>query len=160
VTDGTDSRRDGPGVKLPPPFLYLTSFLVGIVLQHALPIPAPLPLPLGRFLGWLLAVVSLVVAALGVRSLRAAGTTIRTDKPASMLVTVGIFGRTRNPLYLSLLLLYAGISVFLNLWWPVVLLPLLVLTMNRFVIAKEEAYLVGEFGAAYREYTQRVRRWM
>jgi protein-S-isoprenylcysteine O-methyltransferase Ste14 len=63
-------------------------------------------------------------------------------------------------MYLSLLLLYAGISIFLNFWWPIVLAPALIVAMDRMVIVKEEAYLMRRFEEEYRRYRERVRRWI
>ena len=48
----------------------------------------------------------------------------------------------------------------LGAFWAIVLLPLVLIVMVRGVIAREERYLERKFGAAYREYKARVRRWI
>jgi protein-S-isoprenylcysteine O-methyltransferase Ste14 len=63
-------------------------------------------------------------------------------------------------MYLGFTLIYLGVSVWINALWPIVLLPLVLLVMQRGVIHREEAYLERRFGAAYREYRARVRRWL
>lgn len=91
-----------------------------------------------------------------------ARTTINPIRPdrAAVLVTHGIYGLTRNPMYLSLLLLllaYAG-----QQWsWGAALGPVaFVAYVNRFQILPEERVLEAKFGSAYADYKGRVRRWI
>jgi protein-S-isoprenylcysteine O-methyltransferase Ste14 len=81
-------------------------------------------------------------------------------RPATALITEGPFRFTRNPLYLSLALLYLGIALGLGVLWPIVLLPALMLLVQQLVVLREEAYLESRFGDAYRTYRKRVRRWL
>lgn len=74
------------------------------------------------------------------------------------LVTTGIHGLSRNPIYVGMFLLYAGIGVAARSPWVLVLAVLLALTMRYGVVAREEAYLERRFGDAYREYKAGVRR--
>lgn len=76
------------------------------------------------------------------------------------IVTDGLFRFSRNPIYVSDLLLYVGLSLALNTWWALALTPVLVLIMNVGVIAREEAYLERKFGNEYLRYKQQVRRWL
>jgi len=149
----------GPGIRLPPPFIYAGYLAAGFALQWGASLPSFGSLP-AFFVGWAIALASLVIAVQGFRAFRAAKTTVRPDRPVSSLMTQGIFARTRNPLYLSLLLLYVGIGVFFGALGPVLLTPLLVFTMQHWVIAREERYLSGKFGQAYLDYRRRVRRWI
>jgi protein-S-isoprenylcysteine O-methyltransferase Ste14 len=151
---------DNPGVKIPPPLIYAGFLLIALALQYVVPIPAFLPTTMAWFVGWIICVASLFFVAPAMRSFRSAHTSMIPFRRASSLVTHGIYGITRNPMYLSLLLLYAGISIFLNFWWPIVLAPALIVAMDRMVIVKEEAYLMRRFGEEYRRYRERVRRWI
>jgi protein-S-isoprenylcysteine O-methyltransferase Ste14 len=63
-------------------------------------------------------------------------------------------------MYLSLLLLMAGVGLVANTLWPLLLVPLLVVVVRRRVIDHEERYLTAKFGEPYRAYMARVRRWM
>jgi protein-S-isoprenylcysteine O-methyltransferase Ste14 len=63
-------------------------------------------------------------------------------------------------MYLGLTLAYAGISLAFAALWPILLLPLALLVIDRHVIPMEERQLEEAFGAAYREYKSRVRRWL
>ncbi len=154
-----DQVKKSSGVKVPPPIVYLAFFVLGITLDRIAPLPYPAT-SWARLSGWALALVSLLVALFAVREFRTARTTVRPDRPASSLITTGIFALTRNPLYLSVLLLYCGAGIFFGAWWPIILTPLLIATMDGYVIRKEEQYLLGTFGEAYRDYCKRVRRWL
>ncbi|MFB8831121.1 methyltransferase family protein [Azotobacter sp. CWF10] len=72
----------------------------------------------------------------------------------------GPFRFSRNPIYLADTLIYAGIALLLASLWPWLLLPVLIVFMNRTVIRHEEALLTELFGDAYRAYQARVRRWI
>jgi len=81
-------------------------------------------------------------------------------KHTTQLVSTGIFQFSRNPMYLSLLLILIAWTLWLgnSLAWLGVIVFILV--MNRFQIAREEAYLESKFGDEYRRYKQKVRRWL
>ena len=85
---------------------------------------------------------------------------IRTDRPVPRLTTEGPFRYTRNPSYLALAVIYAGIAVLRNSLWAILLLPLVVMVIQREVIGREERYLKRTFGEEYLAYKQRVRRWV
>lgn len=149
----------GPGVRIPPPLIYFAFFAGGAVLDRIFPLPVAIG-PLPRYLGGVLVVAALLIAALAFKEFAAARTTVRPDRPASALIRGGIFRLTRNPLYLSLLLFYLGVSVSLALWWTIVLASALVVILDRYVIRLEEQYLAGQFGPAYTDYRRNVRRWL
>jgi protein-S-isoprenylcysteine O-methyltransferase Ste14 len=76
------------------------------------------------------------------------------------IVGSGPYRFTRNPMYVSLALAYAGMALTINSVWPLVFLPFIVLLVDRYVIRREEAYLARKFGAEYEAYRGRVRRWL
>jgi protein-S-isoprenylcysteine O-methyltransferase Ste14 len=77
---------------------------------------------------------------------------------AGALVTGGIFARSRNPVYLGLSLLTLGASLALGR--PVLLLLACVFPFYfRYLIGREERFLVQHYGDPYRDYAQRVSRW-
>ncbi|MEJ7683307.1 MAG: isoprenylcysteine carboxylmethyltransferase family protein [Segetibacter sp.] len=86
--------------------------------------------------------------------------TLVTIKPATSLVTSGIYSRSRNPTYLSLLLLYTGIALLFGNWWTIILVPVLAAIITLFIIKPEERYLERAFGKDYLEYKAKVRRWI
>jgi protein-S-isoprenylcysteine O-methyltransferase Ste14 len=142
-----------------PPVLYAGGFVLGLVLDWLLPLKRLPTLP-ARLVGVVCLVVGAGVAHSGEKVMHRAGTNIRPDLPTTVLVTEGPFRRTRNPLYLGLTLMYAGVALLIPATWPLLLLIPVLLVMQRGVIAREERYLERKFGEPYRAYLGRVRRWL
>jgi protein-S-isoprenylcysteine O-methyltransferase Ste14 len=63
-------------------------------------------------------------------------------------------------MYLSMAMFCVGISLEVNMLWPLLSVPLVVIIIDRIVIRKEERYLEERFGDEYRQYKKRVRRWV
>jgi protein-S-isoprenylcysteine O-methyltransferase Ste14 len=152
-------EQDNPGIRVPPPPLYVLALLLGLLLDRRAHIPF-LPGGVARVLGWPLVGGGMALAAWFVRTMGNADTTIRIDKPVSSLVQDGPFRYSRNPGYLSLAMIYAGIAILRNALWAILLLPLLVLITQRELIEREERYLERTFGEEYLAYKRRVRRWV
>ena len=154
-----ESDKDNPGVIAIPPLIYLLPLLIGLALDYLWPV-ALLPDRAQYIVGFLFIAASGVLIALTVPLFRRAGTSFNVRKPATALVTSGVFRFSRNPAYLALTLLYIGISIAAdNLWMMALLVPTLVV-MHYGVIAREERYLEGKFGEAYLAYKAAVRRWL
>jgi protein-S-isoprenylcysteine O-methyltransferase Ste14 len=102
----------------------------------------------------------MALAAWFLRTMRKADAPIRTDKPVPRLTTEGPFRYSRNPSYLALAMIYAGIAVLRNSLWAILLLPLMVSVIQREVIRREERYLERTFGEEYLDYKGSVRRWV
>jgi protein-S-isoprenylcysteine O-methyltransferase Ste14 len=147
-------NHDNPGIRVPPPLIYLLPLATGLVLDRRWHVPF-LPRRVARPLGWALFGSSWLVGGWFMRTIEKAGTPIRTDRPVERLVTDGPFRYTRNPGYLGLAMLYAGIAVLRNSLWAILLLPVVV-----YVIGREELYLERTFGEEYLAYKARVRRWV
>ena len=111
-------------------------------------------------IGGSLILIGLALAAAGIRNFSRAGTPVRSIHPTRALVTTGIHGWTRNPIYLGLFLVYVGIAVAARSPWILILTLPLAITIRYGVVAREEAYLERRFGDAYRDYKARVRRWL
>lgn len=63
-------------------------------------------------------------------------------------------------MYLAMLLVYLGIALLFDVFWALVLIPLIMLLVVRLVIRREEQYLEAKFGDEYRQYRAQVRRWI
>ncbi|WP_257311236.1 methyltransferase family protein [Geothrix fuzhouensis] len=155
-----DADRTGPGVRLPPPLVFISGLGLGFLLQSRFLLPFAAPgNPLPRLLGGVLVLGSGALALWGFLTFRRARTTVRPDRPASALLTAGPFHFTRNPLYLSLSLLHAGVALLANALWPALMLLPVLLVIRFHVIAREERHLAARFGADYQAYLRTVRRW-
>jgi protein-S-isoprenylcysteine O-methyltransferase Ste14 len=150
---------DHSGVVVPPPFFYLVFFALGVGLQRYLPLPY-LPASFGRPMAILLALLGLVLVAWSFTRFWSAGTSVVPVRPTTAFVVTGPYRFTRNPIYLGTLLLYVGLAFNFRLLWPLVLVPVLIPSVNVWVIRREEQYLERKFGDEYRRYRARVRRWV
>ena len=151
---------DHPGVVVFPPLLFASCLTAGLVLHWLWPLVTGFPW-VPRAVAAALAFVAAVVFGLGgERALHGAGTNVRPDRPTTVIVTGGIYGYTRNPLYLALVSVYAAVALLANSLWPfalwIVLLPVLV----SGIVAREERYLEAKFREPYLAYKARVRRWL
>ena len=115
---------------------------------------------MARIIGWPLIGGAVVLNTWFLRTIRDAEVPIRTDKPVPGLTTEGPFGYSRNPSYLALAMIYAGIAVLRNSLWAILLLPAVLLVIQREVIEREERYLERTFGEEYLDYKASVRRWV
>ena len=91
-----------------------------------------------------------------------AGTTFNPLNPerATKLVTSGVYALSRNPIYLSLLLLLLAYAVRL---WSLLAAAgpaVFVAYVTRFQIVPEERALEAKFGVAFTDYKRRVRQWI
>lgn len=150
-----------PGVRFPPPLLFAAGLVAGWLLHRWRPLPITGAPSTIREAGAVLCFgVWLAVMVAAFATFRRARTTFIPHRPAAALVTHGPYRATRNPMYVSFVALYLGVTLLIDSWWPVVLLPLVVLCIDRYVIAREERYLTEAFPVEYRAYRERVRRWL
>jgi len=156
-----DNAPANAGVRFPPPFVYVIGIVAGWLLGRWMPWPITGgPSRIRIVAAALFALAYLVLFAGALTAFRRAHTTLIPNKPATAFVTRGPYGFTRNPMYVSLVALYVAVALWLNSWWALVLLPVVVLVIDRAVIAREERYLSAAFPAEYSAYRSRVRRWL
>jgi protein-S-isoprenylcysteine O-methyltransferase Ste14 len=152
---------DGANVRFPPPLIYVAGLAIGVGAEHLLNLPnLGFPIVIRSVAGGLLDVIGFLVMLAGAGLFLRQHTAILPFKPASSLVTSGILGWTRNPMYLGMAVFYLGLAVILNSLAALVLLPLVLAIVQKQVIAREEAYLERAFGQEYVVYKNRVRRWL
>ncbi len=153
------ATRDASGVRFPPPLIYVGGFVLGYLLDRAVPLTLT-SWPLGEPLGWALVAVGVALMGSAVMTFRRAGTSLNPAKPTTRVVVHGPYRFTRNPMYVGWVIVYLGCVLLTNTVWPLVSLPVVLVLISRAVIAKEERYLAAKFGDAYRAYKARVRRWL
>jgi protein-S-isoprenylcysteine O-methyltransferase Ste14 len=147
------------GVIARPPLIFLAALLLGLVLDRLLPWAFTVPDLVKWMIAGSLIIVGLSVAVAGIGNLYRAATPVPTNKPTRVLVTNGIHRWTRNPIYLGMFLVYAGIGVAARSPWILILALPLIIILRYGVVAREEAYLARRFGEAYRDCKARV-RWL
>ena len=155
--------RDVAGVIAPPPLLFALFLVLGLALDWLLPgrlWPVELPWPVRWGIGLALVVAGGLLNLAAERRFRAAGTDVRPWRPSTALAAGGPYRFTRNPMYLGLLLVLAGIALATDGPWLLAQLVPLGLVLHFGVVRREEAYLERLFGDAYRQYRQQARRWL
>lgn len=82
------------------------------------------------------------------------------QEPIDTLVTSGVYGVTRNPAYLGLVLIVAGLAIWVGSLSPWLFVGLYVVLLNRNYIRHEEQQLKERFSTRYEHYCQLVPRWL
>jgi protein-S-isoprenylcysteine O-methyltransferase Ste14 len=141
----------------------LTHFyiLAGVmaVLRWGMPVAVLIPGPWNWF-GIILVVAGLVIAGRHARLFYNLGTNIYTFGEPGQMTTDALYSRSRNPMYLGLLITLFGLAVVLGRLSPFVG-PLVFFTLANFwYIPWEERAMSQKFGEAYAEYRRAVRRWL
>ena len=155
----TPTNTDQAGVIAFPPLLFGSTLLIGILLSYVFPTPL-LPRPPALLIGLGLALMGVVTLLLSFQAMIQHKTTIHPRGVTTTIVQSGLYHYSRNPMYLSLTLIYIGVSVATNAWWGLGLLVPLLLVVQKGIIEREEAYLTAKFGDDYRRYKAQVRRWL
>lgn len=148
-----------PNTKIPPPLLALIHIIFAYVLSWLIPLPLTVP-PVFQMVGFMLVIVGFLLGVAALIAFRRAGTTLQPRGLVAHLVTSGIYGFTRNPVYLGFLLIVIGISLDSGSFWGILLAPVLIILFNQLVIRPEEDYLASRFGEQFSQYKEKVRRWL
>ena len=151
-----------PGVRFPPPTVFVVGFLAGWLLHREWPVPLVSagrgPVAVGS--GWALVALGLGFTAWGLVTFFRHRTAIMPHHPASRLVDTGPYRYSRNPMYVGMTTAYLGGVLVTNMFWPLLFLPLSLAALTILVIKREERYLQDAFAAEYAAYRKRTRRWL
>ena len=154
--------HDTAGVIAPPPLVALAAVFVGLFLDWLLPayvLVVVLSIEFRVVIGVLLMAGGAALAVYGRGMFVRSGTNVNPYKPASALVTTGVYAHIRNPMYVGLAFLVAGIGIALASDWTLVMLAAGALTIHYGVVQREETYLEAKFGEPYRQYVATVPRY-
>lgn len=159
MAEHDDRQKDHAGVRVPPPLIFLLPLLAGLAIDS--PWASRMLASLHWMIsGGLLVAIGLAVLAASAPRHKRAGTNIEPWKPTTAIIDDGIYGYSRNPIYLGMALVCAGIALAGASLAALLLLPPCLLVIRFYVIAREEAYLEAKFGQEYLDYAARVRRWI
>ena len=153
------AKQDSANVLGSPPVVLL-ALLAGGGLIHLL---VPVDVYPGSFpnvVGLPLIAAAIVLFMLSVREFSRQGTPVRGSEPVAVVVASGPYRFSRNPIYLSMLLLEVGIALMVNSVWILAAVALMFAYLSLGVIAREELYLAEKFGDEYLRYKAGVRRWI
>lgn len=109
--------------------------------------------------------IGLLLVAIGewvrLAGVAAAGTvTRRRSRNVQRLVTYGIFGWVRNPLYVGNFLAWLGFTVVSGVYWFLPVAAILFAIEYTLIVRYEEGVLESIFGQEYLDYKARTPRWI
>ncbi len=147
--------------RIPPPLLMLLAAVLMWSMHRWWPVAYLLTSPWNR-IGVVPSAAGILIAAAAIAQFRRSQTTLNPIEPsrASHLVTDGIFGFSRNPMYLGLVLLLIGWAFWLGSASSWLVPPLFAILIYAAQIVPEERALEALFGEAYVAYRHRVSRWI
>lgn len=157
--DDEAKQPDHAGVAFHPPLLLLVSLAVGFLLRWLVRLPA-LALPASAKIGAAIVALSFGIFFWAVATMLRGHASIPTNTPTDVIVTRGPYRFSRNPIYLSMILLHVGVGVWTGSLWFFILAAVCVALLTLGVIVREERYLERKFGGEYLSYKSRVRRWI
>lgn len=145
-------------IDLPP--VWLLAFLGLGKLQVAFLPLGPSSGGITGLLAGLLVGGGIVLIILAAWEFRRHSTTIVPHQEADALVTSGVFGRSRNPIYLADLMLLLGFLLQWGAWLSLALVPILMWVLEKRFIVPEENRLRRKFRAEFARYERKTRRWV
>ena len=155
-----NNAADTAQVIIRPPLAWALAVIVGLALNWLVPLPfLPAHMP-ASWLGVLVLVLAVALAAWAIVTITRAGSNVPTNRPTTTIVASGPYRFTRNPIYLGMVLALTGLAIVFDNLWMLLMLVSFALVIRYGVVAREEAYLERKFGDAYGGYRARVRRWL
>ncbi|MBL4599135.1 MAG: isoprenylcysteine carboxylmethyltransferase family protein [Rhizobiaceae bacterium] len=150
---------DRAKVKILPPIIPMTALAVGGGIHFLAPIEILNSNAL-QIVGISFVFISILIVAIAAKELSNAKTAFDVRKPSTSLVTSGIFRFSRNPTYLSMMLLCFGIALMANSASMLLTSIFAGSGLCLLVIRHEETYLENKFGEQYKSYQRAVRMWI
>lgn len=157
----TASTEKGARVRVPPPLVFLSLTVAGVVLDLFARF-ATIPLPLGARVacGATLALAGVALVAWAVGLFRRSGQDPAPWKPSPSLVLEGPYRFTRNPMYVAMTTIQLGIGLAAGSPAAMLLASVSLLVVHFTAVRPEESYLEERFGEDYRRYKASVRRYL
>lgn len=157
----TQERKHPLENRVPPPLVViLIGVAMGVIAGLTPPFEIGSPV---RFVGGGIAfALGVLLVVQGARTFWRNKTTINPVdlERASTLVTSGVFGYSRNPMYVGFTTMLVGWAICLAAPWALLGPVAFALFTNRFQIVPEERVMRAKFGQAYDDYCAQVRRWI
>ncbi|MEE9272981.1 MAG: isoprenylcysteine carboxylmethyltransferase family protein [Robiginitomaculum sp.] len=152
-------KLDTPAVHIPPPVIMVVFLVLGLYLNKVLGSGFGAAARPFSFFGIGFIVFSAILVLWCGWLYHKAKTSISPYTKDNAIIDTGPFGVSRNPIYVSMIMMFIGIVLYWNAPAALLLLIPTYLALRYYAIAREEAYLFRRFGKDYTDYQARVRRW-
>jgi len=153
-----EQDKKGARVRFPPPLIFIICMLLGFALQYSLPIKMSASWVF-IYLGGALMLLALLCVLYLSRVFNRLNTHIEPWKPTSRIISTGLYGYSRNPIYVAFAVFTIGTGLMVNSLWVMVSSLPASIVVYLVAIKKEEVYLEHKFGEEYLNYKEKVRRW-
>ena len=145
--------------KILPPVYFLAAAVMMAVLNYFAPIRNILYPPV-TYSGAVFIIIGFFIMIWSAVLFNKAGTAIKPFDESTHMVTEGMYQLTRNPMYLGMVVILLGIALLFGTLTPFIPIPIFIWLIQTIFISHEENTLEKTFGDKYREYKDRVRRWL
>ena len=142
-----------------PPLVLLLAIILLVAVHFLLPRLTVMWYP-ANIAGMVPLVLGIYLNVAADRLLKRHQTTVKPFQESTALVTMGVYGHTRHPMYLGFTLMLVGIALLLGSVWPFVVVALFPWVLNALYIRVEETMLRDHFGQEWIAYERRVRKWL
>ncbi len=157
--DAVDANS--PGIRILPPLIFLSCLFGGISLELVWPWATPLLSGIPAIgIGAVVVVAGYMFMMKGHNLFKSLKVTVMPTQRASKLVAGGAYRFSRNPMYVGMISILAGLGIAANSVWMIFAALIMAAYLSMYVVPKEEAYLAREFGDEYIAFCKSVRRWL
>lgn len=145
-----------------PPIALVAIFTLAMTALAYLATGFSLDIPYSEVISAVFVFSGCAIVLAGVITFRKHQTTVNplTPEASSTIVTTGVYGFSRNPMYLGFSLVLAGVAAYTNNIASIALVPVFIVYMTEFQIKPEERALHAKFRETFSRYTATVRRWV
>jgi len=142
-----------------PPLVYLAGIAAGFGVDWLIPVRGLSPTT-QLVVGVPIVVLAIALVLMSAWELQRAGTSPLHERPTTKVISRGLYGMSRNPIYVAMTLGSVGVAITADRLWVLAATVIAVLVIDRMVIVREETFLEAKFGDDYLAYKARVRRWI
>lgn len=154
----SDDHQQVKRFQLPPTYFNF-SWIIMVILHLILPVYHFLVYPY-NLTGIIFILAGLWMNIWSSNIFKKSETTVKPFQTSSQLVTTGLYGYSRHPMYLGMVLALSGILLLLGSLSPILVLPIFIVLISRKFIIPEEKMLLDTFSNSYENYKKKVRRWI
>ena len=131
-----------------PPSYFFAALVLMAVLHFFFPVAQLVPYP-WRLIGLAPLLVGFALELIADRAFKKHKTTVKPFQESAKLITDGVFRLSRNPMYLGLVLILAGIATLMGSLTPYGVIPVFAVLLDRVFVKVEQRMLEEKFREAW-----------